>query len=91
MTHLQCLVPYALEGLLRREIEAAYAELLEVQHGQLVTLQLRLPQPRPQPLCSASTTRARAAWAGKTPPALPPERFHFRKAGRLPIPIDPAS
>ena len=43
MTHLQCLVPYALEGLLRREIEAAHAELLEVQHGQLVTLHLRLP------------------------------------------------
>ncbi|HNE73157.1 MAG TPA: YigZ family protein [Giesbergeria sp.] len=43
MTHLQCLVPYALEGLLRREIDAAHAELLEVQHGQLVTLHLRLP------------------------------------------------
>ena len=43
MTHLQCLVPYALEGLLRREIDAAHAELLEVQHGQLVILHLRLP------------------------------------------------
>ena len=43
MTRLQCLVPYALEGLLRREIDAAHAELLEVQHGQLVTLHLRLP------------------------------------------------
>ena len=43
MTHLQCLMPYALEGLLRREIDAAHAELLEVQHGQLVTLHLRLP------------------------------------------------
>ena len=43
MTHLQCLVPYALEGLLRREIDTAHAELLEVQHGQLVTLHLRLP------------------------------------------------
>lgn len=44
MTHLQCLVPYALEGLLRREIDAAHAELLEVQHGTLVTLHLRLPE-----------------------------------------------
>ena len=43
MKTLQCLVPYALEGLLRREIDAAHAELLEVQHGQLVTLHLRLP------------------------------------------------
>ena len=44
MATLQCLVPYALEGLLRREIEAAGAELLGVQHGSLVTVQLRLPE-----------------------------------------------
>lgn len=44
MATLQCLVPYALEGLLRREVEAAGAELLDVQHGSLVTLQIRLPQ-----------------------------------------------
>ncbi len=43
MTTVQCLVPYALEGLLRREAEAAGAELTDVQHGTLVTLQLRLP------------------------------------------------
>jgi len=43
MTTLQCQVPYAFEGLLRREIEAAGAELGEVAHGSLVTLQLRLP------------------------------------------------
>ena len=45
MATLQCLVPYALEGLLRREIEAASATLLDVQHGSLVTLQLQLPEP----------------------------------------------
>ena len=45
MATLQCLVPYALEGLLRREIDAAAgATLLGVQHGSLVTLQLRLPK-----------------------------------------------
>ena len=43
MKTLQCHVPYALEGLLRREIEAAGAELTGVQHGTLVTLQLRMP------------------------------------------------
>lgn len=42
MQTLQCLVPYAQEGLLRREIGAAGAELLDVQHGSLVTLRLRL-------------------------------------------------
>lgn len=46
MKTLQCHVPYALEGLLRREIEAAGAELINVQHGTLVTLQLRLPEAR---------------------------------------------
>ena len=44
MAPLQCMVPYPLEGLLRREIDAAGAQLLAVQHGSLVTLQLRLPQ-----------------------------------------------
>ena len=38
MKTLQCLVPYAQEGLLRREIDAAGAELVDVQHGTLVTL-----------------------------------------------------
>eukprot|EP01037_Dinobryon_pediforme_P006786 gene6786-6860_t len=49
MALLQCQVPYALEGLLRREIEAAGAELVDVQHGTLVTLQLRLPQTQAPP------------------------------------------
>ncbi|MFN3436855.1 MAG: IMPACT family protein [Acidovorax sp.] len=44
MKTLQCHVPYALEGLLRREIEAANAELVDVQHGTLVVVQLRLPE-----------------------------------------------
>lgn len=44
MKTLQCLVPYAQEGLLRREIDAAHAELLDVRHGTLVTLQWRLPE-----------------------------------------------
>jgi len=44
MQQLRCSVPYALEGLLRREIAAAQAELLDVAHGSLVTLQWRLPE-----------------------------------------------
>lgn len=44
MKTLQCLVPYAQEGLLRREIDATGAELLQVQHCTVVTLQLRLPE-----------------------------------------------
>lgn len=44
MGTLRCAVPYALEGLLRREIEAAGAQLLDVAHGSQVQLQLCLPQ-----------------------------------------------
>ena len=44
MRTLECSVPYALEGLVRRSVEAAGAQLLEVRHATLVTLQLRLPK-----------------------------------------------
>ncbi|MBB2483831.1 YigZ family protein [Mitsuaria sp. WAJ17] len=42
---LRCTLPYALEGLLRREIELAQAQLLEVQHGAMVEMKLSLPEP----------------------------------------------
>ena len=45
-THLACNVPYALEGLVRREVELAQAELLAVAHGSVVTLQFALPEPQ---------------------------------------------
>lgn len=41
---LRCTVPYSFEGLLRREIEAAQAQLLEVLHGSQVELSFRLPE-----------------------------------------------
>lgn len=44
MARLQCMVPYSLEGMLRREIDAAGADLAQVQHGSLVTLQVHLPE-----------------------------------------------
>ena len=43
MQTLLCAVPYALEGQLRRQIDAAGATLVEVQHQSLVELTLRLP------------------------------------------------
>ena len=41
---LQCCVPYALEGWLRRELELAGAQLLHVQHQASVSLQWSLPE-----------------------------------------------
>ncbi len=44
MATLRCQVPYALEGFVRREVESAGAELVDVQHGTLVQLLIRLPE-----------------------------------------------
>jgi putative IMPACT (imprinted ancient) family translation regulator len=44
MLTLQCAVPYALEGVLRRSIEQAGAHLLQVSHGALVKLSFSLPE-----------------------------------------------
>jgi putative IMPACT (imprinted ancient) family translation regulator len=38
-------VPFALEGLARREIDAAGATLGEVLHGSVVQLHITLPEP----------------------------------------------
>ncbi|MYN05418.1 DUF1949 domain-containing protein [Pseudoduganella sp. DS3] len=43
-TALRCSLPYALEGMLRRELAAAGAELLAVAHGQAVTVAFRLAE-----------------------------------------------
>ncbi|MBB3224154.1 IMPACT family protein [Pseudoduganella umbonata] len=40
---LRCAVPYALEGMLRRELEAAGAALLDVSHGNDVAFHFSLP------------------------------------------------
>ena len=44
MQTLCCSVPYAMEGLVRREIESAGAKLGDVSHGSLVTLNIEMPQ-----------------------------------------------
>ena len=44
MRRLSCSVPFALEGLLRRELEAAEAVDLAVAHAQVVTLAFSLPE-----------------------------------------------
>ncbi len=42
LRHLRCTVPYATEGLLRRELDAAGATLDEVAHGDAVTFDFSL-------------------------------------------------
>jgi uncharacterized YigZ family protein len=43
-TTLRCVLPYALEGWLRRELPAHDAQLLEALHGEGVTVTLQLPE-----------------------------------------------
>ena len=40
---LRCNVPYALEGMVRRELELARAQLQDVNHGSAVTISFCLP------------------------------------------------
>jgi len=56
---LRCRVPYALEGLLRRELEAAAATLLTVAHGEAVELGFSLREE------DAAALRARLAESGQ--------------------------
>ena len=56
---LRCVVPYAMEGLLRRELDAAGASLLAVAHGQAVELCFSLPED------AAVALRARLGEAGQ--------------------------
>ena len=44
-TLLQCVLPYALEGAVRRACEAAGARLLQVDHGPLVRMWLEVAEP----------------------------------------------
>ncbi len=43
-TTLVCTVPYALEGMVRREVDLAKAQLLKVEHSSGVFLMFSLPQ-----------------------------------------------
>ena len=47
---LQCSVPYALEGWLRRELDAAGANLTQVRHHSVVDMQWSLPEKDSQSL-----------------------------------------
>jgi len=44
MLALACAVPYSLEGMVRRELQAAGAELREVRHGVVVEIAFRVAE-----------------------------------------------
>ncbi|MCK6372846.1 MAG: IMPACT family protein [Zoogloea sp.] len=61
---LACAVPYALEGLLRRELELAGAELAEVSHADDVAFRFSLPETAADALVArlGEATHGRLRW-----------------------------
>jgi uncharacterized YigZ family protein len=61
---LRCSVPYSLEGLVRREIDAAGAQLDSVVHGADVVFDFSLPQDAAAPLMArlSEACHGRLAW-----------------------------
>ncbi|TXT40353.1 MAG: hypothetical protein FD135_1377 [Comamonadaceae bacterium] len=47
---LRCALPYALEGMARRELQAAGGTLGQVQHSTQVEMTFTLPEPAADPL-----------------------------------------
>jgi uncharacterized YigZ family protein len=70
MQALCCLVPYALEGWLRREIDAAGATLGEVNHGSLVELNFSLPQAEAADLVRRINDGGQGRVGWREPPTL---------------------
>ena len=71
-TSLACSVPYALEGLVRREVELAQAQLLEVTHGSVVTLRFALPETQAAALTArlSESGRGQLVWLDANADAL---------------------
>ncbi|WP_432728616.1 IMPACT family protein [Variovorax sp. W6] len=61
---LRCSVPYALEGLVRRELAAAGAVLEAVQHGDDVAFAFSLPEPEADAFIArlGDAAQGRVAW-----------------------------
>jgi len=66
LRHLRCAVPYALEGMVRRELDAAGATLDAVVHGEEVTLDFSLPGEAADALMRrlSEAGHGRLAWIG---------------------------
>ena len=66
---LRCVVPYALEGWLRREMETHGASLVDVQHGESVDATIHVPEHGAAPLVA----RVNDAGQGQVVWLKPPE------------------
>ena len=70
-TTLHCVLPYALEGWLRRELDAHGARLLAVAHGEGVAVTLQLPAAHAAALVARinDASQGQAVWSQPDAPA----------------------
>ena len=63
---LRCTMPYALEGTVRREIDAARATLVDVTHDSVVTMTISLSEPDAEPFIARlnDAGQGRIGWVG---------------------------
>jgi len=68
---LRCVLPYALEGWLRRELDAHGASLADARHGDDVTVSLRVPESGASPLIARlnDAGQGRVIWLRDEPPS----------------------
>ncbi len=68
---LCCTVPYALEGLLRRELDRTGATLNAVNHGALVEFAFSLPEDAAREVVArlAESGNGRVVWGGEASPS----------------------
>jgi uncharacterized YigZ family protein len=72
-TTLRCVLPYALEGWLRRELDAHGAHLLDVSHGEGVSATLRVPEEQAAVLVSRlnDAGQGKVLWLNRTDDPAP--------------------
>lgn len=61
---LQCTLPYALEGMVRREVDAAGGTITEIAHGEQVALSFTVAEPQAAALIEriSEAGQGRIAW-----------------------------
>jgi uncharacterized YigZ family protein len=70
---LRCSAPYALEGLIRRELESAEASVNQVSHGDQVTFDFRVGDDVAAPLVArlSEAGHGRIIWLNEPPAGCP--------------------
>ena len=68
--HLACAAPYPLEGLIRRELDAAGASLDAVEHADAVSFRFHVPEDKAKPLVDRlnEAGNGRIAWQDDSEP-----------------------